>query len=253
MTGDLFDLTGRRAIVTGASRGIGRAIAVAFAQRGANVVGVARSEGGLEETAELAAGGAGRVEPFAADLRTPDAVEACVTAAAGALGGIDIVVCNAADDEGASIEELDLGVWQRIIDLNLRSCWVMARAASPYLRDGGGKVINVASVMGFVAFRNETAYVAAKHGLIGLTRALALEWARRDVQVNALAPGWVETAINGDLNEDEALAKYIRRTTPQGRWAQPEEMAGPAIFLASSASDFMTGQVLVVDGGYLAQ
>jgi NAD(P)-dependent dehydrogenase (short-subunit alcohol dehydrogenase family) len=250
---DVFDLTGRRALVTGASRGIGRAIAVAFARSGAEVVGAARSEDGLQETAELADGAAGRVLPYATDLRSPDRAAACVTAAAEALGGIDILVLNAADDHMSAIEDFDLEAWQRILDLNLQSCWVMARAASPHLQEGGGKVINIASVMGLVAFRNESAYVAAKHALVGLTRALALEWGRRGVQVNALAPGWVETAINGDLQENEALARYIRRTTPQGRWAQPEEMAGPAVFLASAASDFMTGQVLVVDGGLTAQ
>ena len=250
---DIFDLTGRRAIVTGASRGIGRAIAVAFAQRGARVLGMARSEEGLKETAALASGASGSLDYYATDLRSPESVEAAVAVAAEQLGGIDILVNNAADDHDSPIEKTDLAVWQRVLELNLQSCWVMLRAASPYLKDGGGKVINIASVLGLVAIRDDSAYIAAKHGLVGITKAVALEWARKNVQVNAIAPGYVETAMLGNLQENEALAAYVRKTTPMGRWSQPEEYAGPAVFLASSASDFMTGQVLVVDGGYTAQ
>ena len=250
---EAFDLTGRRALVTGASRGIGRAIAVAFAQSGAEVLAVARSEDGLQETAALANGAAGRIDGYAADLQPPRAANECVAAAVEQLGGIDILVNNAAGDHDSPIEDTDLEVWQRILELNLQSCWLMARAASPHLQEGGGKLINVASILGLLAIRDNSAYVAAKHGLVGITRALALEWGRRDVQVNAIAPGFVETAMMNSLIEDEALAKWVRRNTPQGRWAQPDEIAWPAVFLASPASDFITGQVLVVDGGWTAQ
>jgi NAD(P)-dependent dehydrogenase (short-subunit alcohol dehydrogenase family) len=248
----MFDLTGRRALVTGASRGIGRAIAIAYAERGARVLAVARSEEGLRETAERANGTTVEIHPT--DLRDPAAIEACVDLAAEQLGGIDVLVNNAADDHDSPIEKTDLSVWQRVLELNLQSCWLMCKAASPYLReDGGGKVVNIASVLGLLAVRNDSAYIAAKHGLVGLTKALALEWARRGVQVNAIAPGFVETAMVAENLANEDVAAWIKRNTPQGRWAQPEEMAGPAIFLASRASDFMTGQVLVVDGGWTAQ
>jgi NAD(P)-dependent dehydrogenase (short-subunit alcohol dehydrogenase family) len=250
---DVFDLKGRRALVTGASRGIGRAIAVALAQSGADCFIVARSEQGLKETADLAHDAPGRILVHPADLSSPEAIEDTVAAAADALGGIDILVNNAAGDHESSIEDTPLDVWQRVIELNLQSCWVMTRAASTYLRDGGGKVINIASTLGLTGIRNNSAYIAAKHGLVGVTRAIALEWARRGVQVNAIAPGFVETSMLGDLGANEGLAQYIRKSTPQGRWGQPEEIAWPAVFLASSASDFMTGQVLVVDGGYTAQ
>jgi len=247
-----FDLTGRRALVTGASRGIGQAIAVGFAQQGAHVIGVARSEDGLKETAELAADTPGSFAVYAADLRSPEAIEACVVHTAQTLGGIDILVNNAGDDHDSSIEDTDLSVWQRILDLNLQSCWLLTKAASPYLKDGGGKVINIASVLGLIAMRDDSAYIAAKHGLVGLTRAIGLEWARNGVQVNAIAPGYVETAMLPGL-DNEDVAKYIRRQVPMGRWSQPSELVGPAVFLASNASSYMTAQVLVVDGGVTVQ
>lgn len=248
---DAFDLTGRRALVSGASRGIGRAIALAFAQRGADVVITARSADGLAETAALSGGAARRIHVHATDLSAPEAIESTVETAVSVLGGLDILVNNAAGDYVGTIESTSVEDWQRVLDLNLQSAWLMMRAASPYLKSGHGKVINVASILGLAAMRNDSAYVAAKHGLVGLTRAIALEWARDGVQVNAVAPGFVETAMLGDLDED--LMQFIRHATPQGRCGQPEEIAWPAVFLASRASDFMTGQVLVVDGGYLAQ
>jgi NAD(P)-dependent dehydrogenase (short-subunit alcohol dehydrogenase family) len=245
----LFDIAGKRAVVSGASRGIGRAIAVALAQHGAHVLGVARSEDGLGETAELAKGASGSFDALSADLLSPDSIEACIAHSARQLGGIDILVNNAADDHDSSIEKTDLSVWRRVMDLNLQSGWLMMKAASPYLKDGGGSVINIASVLGLIAVRNDSAYIAAKHGLIGATRAIALEWARTGVRVNAIAPGYVQTAMLPDLEADQAAADYIRNDVPMGRWSQPEEYAGPTIFLASKASGYVTGQVLVVDGG----
>lgn len=249
----LFDLTGRRALVTGASRGIGRAIALALAQNGAHVIGAARSEQGLAETAELAAGASGSFDFVSIDLRSAEGIDSCVAQAAESLGGLDILVNNAADDHESTIEDTDPAVWDRVLDLNLRSCWLMTRAASPHLRDGGGKVINIASILGLVGIRNDSAYVAAKHGLIGVTRAVALEWARAGVQVNAIAPGFAQTAMLPDLTTDDHAANYIRKQVPMGRWAQPEEFAGAAVFLASRASDYVTGHVLVVDGGLTAR
>ena len=249
----MFDLTGRRAVVSGASRGIGRAIALAFAERGAEVLAVARGREGLEETARAADGYTGRILVCPADLRSPESIASTIETAASELGGIDILVNNAADDHDSSIEQTELAVWRRVLELNLESSWLMCQAASPHLRDGGGKVINVASMLGLVAIRNDSAYISAKHGLVGLTKALALEWGRRNVQVNALAPGFVDTEMMSSALGDEQTADWIRRGTPMGRWAETKEMTGPAVFLASSASDFMTGQVLVVDGGWTAQ
>lgn len=248
---DAFDLDGRRVLVTGASRGIGQAIAVGFAMRGANVLGVARSVDGLQETADKSEGARGSFSAYAADLRSADSITATVQHAVSTLGGLDVLVNNAADDHDSPIEATSLDTWQRVLELNLQSCFLMCREASTPLRsDGGGKVINVSSALGMVGVRDDIAYVSAKHGLVGLTRALSLEWAKRGVQVNALAPGFVATAMVDTT--DEGVAGYIKSRTPMGRWATVEEMVGPAVFLASRASDFMTGQVLVVDGGYTA-
>lgn len=251
---DEFDLSGRRALVTGASRGIGRAIALAFARRGASVLGVARSAESLAETQAMAKDLSGSIEVLVADLRSPESIAKAIEEASTRLGGIDILVNNAADDHESSIEDTELATWQRVLELNLQSCFLMTQAASPHLKaDGGGKVINVSSILGTVAVPDDVAYVSAKHGLIGLTRATALEWARKNVQVNALAPGFVETEMTAPALANPAIAAYIRRSTPAGRIAQPEEIAAAAVFLASAGSDFMTGQTLVIDGGYTAQ
>lgn len=251
---DEFDLSGKRALVTGASRGIGRAVAVAFAQRGATVLGVARSADSLAETVASAEGMSGTIDSLAVDLRSPESVDSAVAEADKRLGGLDILVNNAADDHDSKIENTELATWQRVLELNLQSCFLMTKAAGQLLREGGGgKVINMSSMLGMVAVRNDSAYISAKHGLIGLTRATALEWARRNVQVNALAPGFVETEMMATNMADPETAAFLRNSTPAGRWAQPQEIAAPAVFLASRASDFMTGQVLTVDGGYTAQ
>jgi NAD(P)-dependent dehydrogenase (short-subunit alcohol dehydrogenase family) len=214
---------------------------------------IARSEEGLKETAALVSDASGSIEILATDLRVPEAVESAVHESASRLGGIDILVNNAAADHDSTIEATDLDTFQTVLDVNLRSCWVMMRSASPYLQDGGGKVINIASTLGLIAIRDNSAYIAAKHGLVGLTKAIALEWARKDVQVNAIAPGYVETAMLADFLALEQGAAYIRKDVPMGRWAQPEEFAGPAIFLGSPASDYITGHTLVVDGGLISK
>jgi NAD(P)-dependent dehydrogenase (short-subunit alcohol dehydrogenase family) len=253
MTTSLFDLTGKRALVTGASRGIGQAIAVGLAHAGATVVGAARTESGLKETADLAASARGSFDFITVDLLSPESSEDCIAEAVEKMGGLDILVNNAADDHDSPIEQTDLAVYDRILDLNVRSCWVMSKAASPHLKDGGGTVINIASVLGLVAMRDDSCYIAAKHGLVGLTKALGLEWARAGVRVNAICPGYVKTAMIPDVDTNETAANYIRKQVPMGRWSLPEEFVGPAIYLASAASNYMTGQVLVVDGGLIAK
>ncbi|GAB3857735.1 SDR family oxidoreductase [Nocardioides maradonensis] len=241
-------LAGKRALVTGASRGIGRALAIALAANGADVLAVARGEEGLRETAALATG-PGRITVFAADLGDPDAADAVIARVVEDLGGLDILVNNAATDVNHKIEDFPLEDYQQILDLGLRSAWLLCQAASPLLGEGAS-VINVGSVCSMVAMHGETAYVAAKHAIVGVTRALALEWARRGVRVNALAPGWVATEMNQAVLDSEDAMAWVRRNTPLGRWASTEEMAAPVVFLASTAASYITGQVLVVDGGW---
>lgn len=250
---DPFDLRGQRAVVTGASRGIGRAIALGFAARGASVFAVARSAPGLAETARLADEFDGRLATGQADLSQPDEVEALIANVVEDLGGVDILVNNAGYDNELSLQDTTPEEWQSVMDINVGSIYRLCRTAAPYLLDRGGKVINVASMFGIVGMRDEFSYVTSKHAVVGLTKALALEWARKDVQVNALCPGFVETDMLASATSDEASARFMKRRTPMGRWAQADEMVAPAVFLASAASSFMTGQTLVVDGGYTVQ
>ncbi len=249
-----FGLAARRAVVTGASGGIGRAVAVAYARCGADVLVVARSEEGLEATAELAAGAPGTITTLSADLSDPAQAEVITQRALEVLGGIDVLVNNAGIAHASPVEDTALETYQQVLDLNVRSGWLLCRAMSEALADGdGGSVVNVASILGTVGSRNESAYVIAKHALIGATRSIALEWATRGVRVNALAPGYVVTPMTGHYLDEGEFADEVIRKTPMGRPAEADEMIGAAIFLAAAASSYMTGQVLTVDGGWTAQ
>jgi len=250
----LFDLTGKTALITGASRGIGRAIAVAFADAGADVALVARSADGLAETAEAVTAAGRKAFVIQADVTSYDAVADAVAAAIEQLGSLDIVVNNAGGSNFmVPFRDLRLSGWDKLIQLNLSSAVYVCHAAAGHLLDRGrGSVINVASVAGVAASPTMSPYGAAKAGLISLTQSLAVEWAPGGVRVNALCPGWTATALNRTLWDDPVLGPATIATTPMGRWASAEEMAGPAVFLASDASSYMTGQALVVDGGQTA-
>jgi NAD(P)-dependent dehydrogenase (short-subunit alcohol dehydrogenase family) len=251
MTAPSFDLSGRRALVTGASRGIGRAIARGLAAAGANVLCVARSADALKETVADAPIGGERMDSFPVDLRSEEAVAQAIDVAVQGMGGLDILVNNAADDHDSSVVDTDFDVWRRVVQLNLDSCFLTSRAAAPHLLESGhAKIINVGSVLSHVAVRDNAAYIAAKSGLLGLTRGLSLEWATKGVQVNLLCPGFIRTEMTQSLWETEAGAAWVTKRTPMRRWGEPEDLVGPAVFLASSASDFMTGQSLVIDGGW---
>jgi len=250
----MFDLSGRKAVVTGGSRGIGRAVAIGLAMQGATVMCVARNEHLLTETTEEVRQAGGQGLWLARSLRGEQAITEVIAEASERLGGIDILVNNAADDHDSAVVDTDLATWQRVLELNLESCFLLCRAAAPHLMaHGSGKVINVASVLSMVAVRDNAAYIAAKGGLVAFTRGLALEWARKGVQVNALCPGFIRTDMTSGLWETDAGSQWVLKRTPVGRWGVPKDLVGAAVFLASRESDFMTGQSIVVDGGWIAQ
>jgi 2-deoxy-D-gluconate 3-dehydrogenase len=254
LTVTLFDLTGKKALVTGASRGIGQAIAIALAQAGADLALVARGEEGLAATAKQVTACGREAVVIPADLTTQEAAVAAVGSAIGALGQLDVVVNNAGGSNFAvPFLDLRLAGWHKLIRLNLDSAMYVCHAAGPHLVSRGrGSVINVASVAGLVGAPFLSPYGAAKAGLISLTKSLAVEWAALGVRVNALCPGWTATDLNRNLWEDEAAGKATVATVPMQRWGRPEEMTGAAVFLASDASSYMTGQALVIDGGQTA-
>ena len=250
----LFDLTGKNAFITGASRGIGRAIAVALADAGAAVALVARSGDGLAETAAQATAAGAKAFVIQADVTSQEEAAGAVAAAIEQLGHVDVVVNNAGGSNFTTdFLSLRLPGWDKLIRLNLDSAMYVCHAIGGHLTGRGqGSVINVASVAGVVGSPFLAPYGAAKAGLISLTKTLAVEWAAHGVRVNALCPGWTATDLNRNLWGDETAGKATVASVPMLRWGRAEEMAGPAVFLASDASSYMTGQALVVDGGQTA-
>ena len=246
----LFDLTGRTALVTGAASGIGRALAVGLASAGADVVVHGRRADALDGVeAEVLATGR-RATRWGFDLSEPAGI-------AGQLGGlppVDILVNNAGTiHRGPAVEE-SLEDWRRLMAVNLDSVFELSRRlGAGMLERGRGKVINIASLLSFQGGLTVAAYTASKHAVAGLTRALATEWTGRGVQVNAIAPGYVETANTAPLRADPERDAAIRGRIPAGRWARPDDVIGAAVFLAGPASDYVAGQVLAVDGGWLAR
>jgi 2-deoxy-D-gluconate 3-dehydrogenase len=254
MTDASFDLTGRNALVTGASRGIGAAVAVALARAGADVALNSRNPEALEKVAASVGELGRRALVLPADVTDVDAVRAMVDGAIGGLGHLDVVVNNAGGTAFmVPFTQLRFAGWEKVMRLNVESVVHVLQAVAPHLLDRGrGSVVNVASVAGLGATPALTPYGASKAALISLTRSLAVEWASAGVRVNALCPGWTATELNRNLWEDERASAGLIATIPMGQWGRAEEMAGPAVFLASDASSFMTGQVLVVDGGQTA-
>jgi NAD(P)-dependent dehydrogenase (short-subunit alcohol dehydrogenase family) len=246
-----FDLTGKNAFITGASRGIGRSIAVALAEAGADVALVARSEDGLAETASAVTAAGRKAFVIPADVTSQEAVSEAVAAAIDQLGEVDVVVNNAGGSNFmVGFRDLRLAGWEKLMRLNLDSAVYVCHAFAGHLLDRGqGSVINVASVAGVAGSPLLVPYGAAKAGLISVTKSLAVEWGAAGVRVNALCPGWTATDLNRNLWQDPTAGPATIATVPMQRWGRAEEMAGPAVFLASEASSYMTGQVLIVDGG----
>jgi 2-deoxy-D-gluconate 3-dehydrogenase len=247
-----FDLTGKCALVTGANTGIGQAIAVALAEAGADMALAGRSA--PTETLALIAATRRKVIDLRADLATIAPVQGLVDQAAQALGGIDILVNNAGIIRRNDLADFTEDDWDSVIDTNLKTLFFLSQSAAKLMMaQGAGKIINIASLLSFQGGIRVPSYAAAKSGVAGLTKALANELAPKGVQVNAIAPGYITTNNTAALQADETRNRQILERIPTGRWGKPEDIAGAAVFLASPASDYVTGHVLAVDGGWLAR
>ena len=247
----MFSLDGKVALVTGASRGIGRAIAVAYAAAGADVALLARDEQLLSEVAGEVEKQGRRALVLPCDVTDVESVRSSVGRLATELGRLDVVVNNAGGTSFmAPFTDLRFSGWEKTMRLNVDSAVHVCQAAAPHLlAQRSGSIVNVASVAALTATPTLAAYGASKAALVSLTRTLAAEWAHANVRVNALCPGWIATDLNKGIWADETVAKQWVSTVPMQRWGKVEEMAGPAVFLASDAASFVTGQVLVADGG----
>ncbi|MFC0392470.1 2-dehydro-3-deoxy-D-gluconate 5-dehydrogenase KduD [Paenibacillus mendelii] len=249
---NLFDLTGKRALVTGASGGLGQAIAIGLAEAGADVVAVSSSES--RETVDKIRSLGRQAQFIAADLGKEELLEGVVTEAIGLFGGIDILINNAGIIRRTPAADHKRQDWHDVMALNLDSVFFLCQLLGNHMLErGSGKIINIASVLTFQGGVNVPGYTASKHGIAGITKALANEWAGRGIQINAIAPGYMTTNNTAPIIADEKRYKSITERIPAGRWGAPADMKGPAVFLSSSASDYMNGHVLCVDGGWMAR
>jgi NAD(P)-dependent dehydrogenase (short-subunit alcohol dehydrogenase family) len=248
-----FDVAGRTAVVTGASAGIGEALARGLARAGARVVLAARRVDRLEAlTKELVAAGVTALA-VPCDVRNEAEVDALVAATLDRFGAVDVLVNNAGVSSVFPAEDEPPASWSQVLSVNLTGAFLCAqRFGRPMLAAGRGSIINVASVVGLRASRQipQASYAASKGALVNLTRELAVQWARRGVRVNAIAPGWFKSEMTREMFSDEDGVAYIRRHTPMGRAGELTELVGPVLFLASDASSYVTGQILPVDGGW---
>ncbi len=252
----LFDLSGKIAVVTGGGSGLGRQMAEGLAECGANVVLCARTVERCEEVAEELRALGVRALALACDVRDPPQIQAVIDAAVAEFGTVDILVNNAGTSWGASPEEMPLAAWQKVIDVNLTGPFLFSQAAgNVMIREGGGKVINIASVAAFKGAPSEAlnaiGYNTSKGGLVAFTRDLAVKWAKFGINVNAIAPGWFPSEMSQVVLERSGgrLVEHI----PLGRYGGDHDLKGAVAFLASAASDFVTGITLPVDGGELAR
>lgn len=247
----IFDIAGKVAIITGASRGIGQAVAEQYAQCGAKVVVSSRKQEALDEIAAGIKAKGGEALPIAAHNGDKAALKALVEAAVNAYGRVDILVNNAATNPhfGTLLEAED-SMWQKTIEVNIMGLVWLTQAVVPLMRaNGGGKIVNVASINGLRPGRMQGIYSMTKAGIISLTQTLAMELASDNIQVNAIAPGLVQTKFARAIWENDTLLDAILARTPAGRIGTPEDITGIAVYLASPASAYTTGQVFVVDGG----
>jgi NAD(P)-dependent dehydrogenase (short-subunit alcohol dehydrogenase family) len=249
-----FDLTGQVALVTGGTSGLGRAIAIGLAQAGAAVVVGSRDEGKVADTVTELSSMGEEHSGLRLDAADPASIEAAFRVVAAERGRLDILVNAAGTIQRKDPLEVTLAEWEQVLRVNLTGTFLCCQAAARQMRaQGGGAIVNIASLTSFVGFSEVTAYGASKAGVAQLTRSLANDWARYGIRVNAIAPGVFPTPLNRSLLSGTSRGDWLRRHTPMERFGEPEEIAGAAVYLASPAASFTTGEVLVVDGGFLAR
>ncbi|MEQ1951599.1 glucose 1-dehydrogenase [Mesorhizobium sp. CN2-181] len=251
---NLFDLSGRKAFVTGASRGIGQTIAVALADAGADVAISARKLDSLVETKVTIKALGRRCVVQAQDVSDVSASAEAIKEAAKALGGLDILVNNAGYEEVRPSLEVDEALWDRIVETNLKGAFFAAQAASKIMESNGkgGAIVNLCSLTSYVGIPTAVAYGSSKTGLLGMTRALATEWAPLGIRVNAIAPGYFHTAMTDVFYQDAGWQQAMLDKIPQKRFGTMQDIGGTVVFLASEASAYVTGHCIPIDGGYLA-
>lgn len=247
---NLFTLEGKTALVTGVSRGLGQGMAVGLAEAGANIVGISISD--TSETKKAVEETGREFTAIHADLSTPDKGEEAARRLIHQHENIDILVNNAGTIRRAPAEEYTVEDWDAVIDLNLNTVFRLCSVIGNHMiKRGSGKIINIASMLSFQGGMKVPAYTASKHAVAGLTKSLANEWAKKGVCVNAIAPGYMATDNTRALRDDPERGAFILSRIPAERWGEPEDLKGPVVFLASSASDYVSGHVLCVDGGWM--
>jgi NAD(P)-dependent dehydrogenase (short-subunit alcohol dehydrogenase family) len=249
----LFSLKGQVAIVTGGGRGLGRGMAMALAGAGADVALVSRTEGELNDTGREIRQKGGKAHAFPADVSKVEEIPTLVQSIHAAKGRIDILVNNAGFIIRKSALEFTLEDWERQLDINLKAAYFMAQAVGKIMKEQGrGKIINTASLTSFIGLQNASGYGISRGGVVSMTRSFAVEWAKFHINVNAIAPGYFKTQQTAALFADEKRVRWMLSRIPWGRTGLPEDLAGVAVFLASAASDYITGQTIIVDGGWMA-
>jgi 2-dehydro-3-deoxy-D-gluconate 5-dehydrogenase len=245
-----FQLQGKTALVTGASRGLGQGMIVGLANAGANIIGVGISD--MSETRKKVIEMGGKFFSINADLSNPNSVKEVLDQAFQFSNEIDILVNNAGIIRRSPAEKLSDEDWKDVIDLNLNTVFLFSREVGKHMLErGSGKIINIASMLSFQGGIDVIAYTSSKHALVGMTKSLANEWAGRGVNVNAIAPGYMETDNTEKLRKDVERYQFISSRIPAKRWGKPEDLIGPVVFLSSQASDYVHGHTLCVDGGWM--